>query len=149
MLRNYKITSKTSLSPQEPPEDFLCPISQEVMITPVIACQEGHCFEKSSLEQWLKTRKSCPVCRCAIDSSDIKLNRYLRSEIDYWRQSTAEVPEFPKPEPLLEVEDSDRAIRQVLMNYSIQPSGRMKENRRLLKQLSDEIGRKLVYLKPQ
>jgi hypothetical protein len=52
-------------------------------------------------------------------------------------------------EPLLEIEETDRAIRQVLMNYSIQPSGRMKENRRLLKQLSDEIGRKLVYLKPQ
>jgi len=54
-----------------------------------------------------------------------------------------------KGEPLLEIEETDRAIRQVLMNYSIQPSGRMKENRRLLKQLSDEIGRKLVYLKPQ
>ncbi len=52
-------------------------------------------------------------------------------------------------EPVLEVEESDKAIRQVLMNYSIQPSGRMKENRRLLKQLSDDVGRKLVYLKPQ
>ena len=49
-------------------------------------------------------------------------------------------------EPVLEIEDSDKAIRQVLMNYSIQPSGRMKENRRLLKQLADELGRKLVYL---
>ena len=51
-------------------------------------------------------------------------------------------------EPVLEIEDSDKAIRQVLMNYSIQPSGRMKENRRLLKQLADDIGRKLVYLAP-
>lgn len=49
-------------------------------------------------------------------------------------------------EPVLEIEESDKAIRQVLMNYSIQPSGRMKENRRLLKQLADELGRKLVYL---
>jgi hypothetical protein len=49
-------------------------------------------------------------------------------------------------EAVLEIEDSDKAIRQVLMNYSIQPSGRMKENRRLLKQLADELGRKLVYL---
>lgn len=51
-------------------------------------------------------------------------------------------------EPVLEIEETDRAIRQVLMNYDIQPSGRMKENRRLLKQLADELGRKLVYLKP-
>jgi hypothetical protein len=46
------------------------------------------------------------------------------------------------------VEESDKAIRQILMNYSIQPSGKMKENRRMLKQLSEQIGRKLVYLKP-
>jgi len=52
-------------------------------------------------------------------------------------------------EPVLEIEESDKAIRQVLMNYSIQPSGRMKENRRLLKQLADELGRKLVYLTPR
>lgn len=52
-------------------------------------------------------------------------------------------------EAVLEVEETDRAIRQVLMNYSIQPSGKMKENRRLLKELSEELQRKLVYLKPQ
>lgn len=52
-------------------------------------------------------------------------------------------------EPVLEIEESDKAIRQVLMNYSIQPSGRMKENRRLVKQLADELGRKLVYLTPR
>ena len=52
-------------------------------------------------------------------------------------------------EPVLEVEESDKAIRQILMNYSIQPSGRMKENRRLLKQLSEELHRKLVYISPK
>ena len=51
-------------------------------------------------------------------------------------------------QPVLEVEETDRAIRQVLMNYSIQPSGKMKENRRLLKEVAEQIGRKLVYLKP-
>ncbi len=52
-----------------------------------------------------------------------------------------------KCEPVLEIEDTDKAIRAVLMNYSIQPSGKMKENRRLLKVLADEQGRKLVYIK--
>jgi hypothetical protein len=54
-----------------------------------------------------------------------------------------------KFEPVLEIEESDKAIRAVLMNYSIQPSGKMKENRRMLKQLADEMGRKLVYVHPQ
>lgn len=53
----------------------------------------------------------------------------------------------PKYEPVLEIEETDKAIRAVLMNYSIQPSGKMKENRRLLKQIADEQHRKLVYVK--
>lgn len=51
-------------------------------------------------------------------------------------------------EPVLEVEESEKAIRQILMNYGIQPSGRPKENRRLLKQIADDLGRKLLYIKP-
>ena len=68
-----------------------------------------------------------------------------------YTQTPLEYPSEPheREQPLLEIEETDKAIRQVLMNYSIQPSGRMKENRRLLKQLSDEIGRKLVYLTPK
>lgn len=69
----------------------------------------------------------------------------------YKIQSKTPIPPGPSLkcafEPVLEIEESDKAIRQVLMNYSIQPSGRMKENRRRLKQLADELGRKLVYLK--
>lgn len=52
-------------------------------------------------------------------------------------------------EPVLEVEDSDKSIRAVLLSYEIQPSGKMKENRRLLKQIADEQGRKLVYVHPK
>lgn len=50
-------------------------------------------------------------------------------------------------EPEWEVEDTDKAVRQILMNYEIQPSGKPKENRRLLKQLAEQEKRKLVYIK--
>ncbi len=116
------------------------------MVEPVIACKDGHVFEKASIEEWLKTRKTCPVCRCPIDSKDMKVNRYLKDEIHRWKASTSFDSLRLRHEPVLEVEESDKAIRQILMNYSIQPSGRMKENRRLLKQLSEELHRKLVYV---
>jgi hypothetical protein len=68
-------------------------------------------------------------------------------------QSRTPIPPCARPtclhDPVLEVEESDKAIRQVLMNYEIAISGRMKENRRRLKQLSEELGRKLVYLTPK
>lgn len=54
-----------------------------------------------------------------------------------------------KHEPILEVEDSDKTIRAILMAHSVQPSGMMKENRRRLKQIADGLGRKLVYILPK
>ena len=54
-----------------------------------------------------------------------------------------------KRQKALEVEDSDKAIRLILMNNDIPPSGKMKVNRRLLKQLADQQGRMLIYLHPE
>lgn len=48
-------------------------------------------------------------------------------------------------EPEWEVEDSEKAIRQILMNYGFQPM-KAKENRRIMKQIADELQRKLVYV---
>ena len=44
--------------------DLRCPISLEVMRDPVIAA-DGHSYERASIEQWLRTRRSpSPASRC-------------------------------------------------------------------------------------
>lgn len=45
-----------------------------------------------------------------------------------------------------EVEDTDRMIRQLLMNHSKPISGKSKENRKRLEGLATELGKKLVFL---
>jgi hypothetical protein len=50
-------------------------------------------------------------------------------------------------EPVLEVKDLDKDIRAILMNYNIQPSGKKKELRHQIKRLSDDLKRKLVFIK--
>lgn len=54
----------------------------------------------------------------------------------------------PKHEPVLEVMESDKHIRAVLMNYSKQPSQKLKENKIRIQRLADELGRKLIFLTP-
>jgi len=47
-----------------------CPVTLQPMDDPVgINC--GHVFERSSIEQWLETKSTCPVCRvqCFLSSS--------------------------------------------------------------------------------
>ena len=68
-------------------------------------------------------------------------------------QTKTPLPKVPselkaKYEPVLEVHDTDRNIRALLMNYNKPISGKAKENRLRLQKLADELGRKLVYLKP-
>ena len=40
--------------PEEEPDLVLCPISQEVMQTPVLA-EDGYLYDKKTLEQWFAT----------------------------------------------------------------------------------------------
>lgn len=53
----------------------------------------------------------------------------------------------PIHEPVLEVKDLDKDIRAILLNYNIQPSGKKKELRHQIKRLSDDLKRKLVFIK--
>ncbi len=106
-----------------------------------ICCQSGHTTEDCP-DHETKAFRAVQFVEQLIPSS--MLEHYKITS----RTPLQESVPFPKAkyEPVLEVEDTDKAIRQVLRNYSIEPSGRMKENRRLLKVLSDELHRKLVYI---
>jgi hypothetical protein len=108
-----------------------------------VCCSYGHLTEDCPDQEILSYRKPTYVEQLVPSSLLSRYKITTQTPLEYQEDSR------PKGDVLLEIEETDKAIRQVLMNYSIQPSGRMKENRRLLKQLSDEMGRKLVYLKPQ
>lgn len=53
-----------------------------------------------------------------------------------------------KPKAILEVYDTDKCIRTILMNYNKPFSGKAKENKIRIQHLADELGRKLVFVKP-
>lgn len=40
-------------------DEFLCPITHEIFKDPVVAC-DGHTYERSSIEKWLKTKNISP-----------------------------------------------------------------------------------------
>jgi len=63
------------------------------------------------------------------------------------RTPLANVSLQPIHEPVLEVKDLDKDIRAILLNYNIQPSGKKKELRHQIKRLSDDLKRKLIFIK--
>ncbi|KAL9653614.1 hypothetical protein ABK040_000531 [Willaertia magna] len=62
-------------------EKFICPISQQIMNNPVII-ETGHTFDKNSIEEWLKSKNTCPITRIELKSKNLILNHTLRSSIN-------------------------------------------------------------------
>ena len=61
------------------PQEFLCPISMNVMENPVVIdC--GHTFDKEGLETWLRSSNLCPTCRHRVTT--ISTNFTLKSLIE-------------------------------------------------------------------
>ena len=54
----------------------ICPITQDVMIEPVID-REGNTYEKSAILEWLKTTNISPITRNVISASQLVPNRAL------------------------------------------------------------------------
>jgi hypothetical protein len=64
------------------PDEFLCPITGEIMMDPVNVCAEGHIFERAAINQWSATRNNCPTCRTPLGSH--RPERHLKQAIADW-----------------------------------------------------------------
>ena len=60
--------------------DIICPISQEIIVDPVrTPCD--HSFDKTYIQQWLLTSKTCPVCRREVSVFDLTTDFSLAEKI--------------------------------------------------------------------
>ena len=81
------------------PACFICPISHEIMETPVVTpC--GHTFEKVQLLQWVNNGHSnCPTCPKDLilnsNPNNWSINYAIKNQIDEWMQKSIE-PVYPK-----------------------------------------------------
>ncbi|KAL1523116.1 hypothetical protein AB1Y20_018073 [Prymnesium parvum] len=63
-----------------PPSEYLCPITQELMVDPVSTC-DGHTYERAAIAQWLKRHMTSPLTGARLDSSNVIPNISLRKLI--------------------------------------------------------------------
>eukprot|EP01043_Picozoa_sp_COSAG02_P058352 COSAG02_NODE_7248_length_3097_cov_22.393596_1_plen_490_part_00 len=67
-----------------PPDTFLCPISQEIMVDPVVAT-DGHSYERAEIEKWFTTGKTSPMTNSETVSQSLIPNHALKSMIKEWQ----------------------------------------------------------------
>jgi hypothetical protein len=63
------------------PEEFLCPITLSLMTDPVIG-SDGRTYERSAIQQWLRTNPHSPLTREPMNVSSLKTNYALKSAIE-------------------------------------------------------------------
>ena len=86
--------TSTSDTPH-PPDEFLCPLTLEVMNVPLMT-RWGHSFERNVLLKWIDTHHNCPLTRNPISLSDVVVNRPLQARIQYWKHQTSISPHYER-----------------------------------------------------
>ena len=66
-----------------------CPISLELMRDPVM-CADGHSYERSNIENWLKRSKCSPKTGLDLDNTVLISSLNLKIIIEAYRSSRAE-----------------------------------------------------------
>jgi hypothetical protein len=83
----------TDESAVEIPPDFICPITLQVMVAPLMT-RTGLNFERAAIFGWLEQGSgSCPLTRKPLTASDLIPNRRLKTRICIWRANNG----IPKP----------------------------------------------------
>ena len=77
-------------APDSAPAEFLCPISQELMVEPVVAA-DGHSYDQVEIEKWFETgHRTSPMT----DQAKMAMPR-LHTKIDQNRPDSHKSNSFP------------------------------------------------------
>jgi ubiquitin-protein ligase len=78
---NGNASDVDSESDGEPPDEFVCPITQRLMRDPV-TLEDGHTYEREAIRDWLRTHRTSPKTREPVCT--ITPNRALKGLIERW-----------------------------------------------------------------
>jgi hypothetical protein len=80
------------------PPEFVCPLTQRMMIDPVIT-RDGISFERHAILTWIEENHSCPVSGNTLMPSNLASNTTLQLEIERWQRAS---DDYSKVGPAME-----------------------------------------------
>ena len=64
----------------EVPDDFICPITSEIMIDPV-STSDGFTYEREAITEWLRTKDTSPKTSATLENKALIPNHLVRGMI--------------------------------------------------------------------
>jgi hypothetical protein len=102
----------------EIPFEFVCPITLQVMVEPLMT-RTGFNFERAAIFDWLEQGSgSCPLTRTPLTACDLITNTRLKTRICYWRANNG----IPQP-----IEEEMAATECKFVGLFLKISGGKKE----------------------
>lgn len=84
-----------------PPEEFLCPISKQLMVDPVELVGTGRRYDAANIMHWLATHDTCPITRKKLSNKEVTPDRALKKAAEAWAASHGvALPPVPRYTPL-------------------------------------------------
>lgn len=80
LLKKTDQNSQTTI-----PNEFLCPITCEIMKDPVCA-SDGYTYERKAIEEWLTKKQTSPIMNVSIHGTQLYPNKVLKMLIDKYVQ---------------------------------------------------------------
>uniref|UniRef100_A0A3B4F1W1 WD repeat, SAM and U-box domain-containing protein 1 n=1 Tax=Pundamilia nyererei TaxID=303518 RepID=A0A3B4F1W1_9CICH len=78
---------KAEQNGSEAPDEFMCPITRELMKDPVIAA-DGYSYERESIESWIRGKnKTSPMTNLPLQTTLLTPNRSLKMAITRWKSN--------------------------------------------------------------
>lgn len=81
-----KKTTKKEVDEEDIPEQFLDPITYELMEDPVLCSKSGHTYERKTIEDWIESNGADPITRQKIKKKHLTPNRTLKELIQAWKK---------------------------------------------------------------
>ena len=70
---------------EEPPFEFLCPITNQMMSDPVTA-DDGNTYERNAIRSWLRHNPTSPMTGNPLVDETLKVNHELKAKIEDFKR---------------------------------------------------------------
>ena len=77
--------SELEPTPDNPPGEYTCPISCELMVDPVFTAT-GQTYEREAIAKWLRTKQTDPISNAKLPNKKLVPNISLRGLILQWKE---------------------------------------------------------------
>ena len=75
---------KEAINTEFAPNEFMCPITCELMDDPVLA-HDGHSYERVAILNWFRNKRTSPITNVPLPSCEVFPNYALKSQITRFR----------------------------------------------------------------